>query len=74
MAAKYFISPPTHTLHTYQFNLAIQDDKQVSVELKRSLEGKLPDQDQPVSIEIEMTTADGDSLVLEVWNISLDHR
>ena len=39
-----------------QFNLAIPDDKQVSGELKRSLEGKLPEPGQPVCVEILMDT------------------
>jgi autophagy-related protein 13 len=55
------------------FNLSIPDDKQVSSELKRSLEGRLPAPGQPVCVEILMDTAEGDSLVLEVWSIELDH-
>ena len=57
-----------------QFNLAIPDDKQVTVELKHSLEGRLPEQDCPVCLEITMDTTDGESLVLENWCISLDPR
>ena len=36
--------------------MTIQDDKQVNSELKRSLEGRLPQQDCPVSVEISMET------------------
>ena len=42
--------------YTSQFNLSILDDKQVSSELKRSLEGRIPSPDQPVCIEIQMET------------------
>ena len=41
-----------------QFNLSILDDKQVLVELKRSLEGRLPEAGQPVCVEILMDTAE----------------
>ncbi|CAI8024889.1 Autophagy-related protein 13 [Geodia barretti] len=54
------------------FNLSILDDKQVTVELKRSLEGRLPEAGQPVCVEILMETSEGDSIVLEVWSIELD--
>lgn len=39
-----------------QFNVTVQDDKQVSNELKRSLEGRIPQQDCPVCVEISMET------------------
>lgn len=39
-----------------QFNVTIQDEKQVSNELKKSLEGKLPQPDRPVCVEISMET------------------
>ncbi|XP_064387865.1 autophagy-related protein 13-like [Halichondria panicea] len=54
------------------FNLSLPDDKQVSAELRRSLEGRLPEQDCPVCLEIIMDTNDGDSLVLETWTLTLD--
>ena len=50
----------------YQFNMSIVDDKQVSSELKRSLEGKLPEPGRPVSVEILMDTA-------EVWSDATGH-
>jgi len=56
------------------FNLAVPDDKQVSSEMKRSLEGRIPQPDQPVCIEIQMETPEGNTLVLEVWSITLDLR
>ena len=40
----------------YQFNVTIPDDKRVSSELKRSLEGRLPQPEQPVTLEIQMET------------------
>jgi len=39
-----------------QFNVTIEDDSQVVNTLKRSLEGHLPQQDCPVSVEIAMET------------------
>ena len=39
-----------------QFNVTISDDKRVSSELKRSLEGRLPQPEQPVTLEIQMET------------------
>ena len=36
--------------------MTITDDKQVSSELKRSLEGRLPQPEQPVTLEIQMET------------------
>ena len=36
--------------------MTIADDKQVSSELKRSLEGRLPQPEQPVTLEIQMET------------------
>ncbi len=74
-----YTRPHTHTYkhahthsHLTQFNLSLPDDKQVSAELKRSLEGRLPEQDCPVCLEIIMDTNDGDSLVLETWTLTLD--
>ena len=39
-----------------QFNVTVVDEKQVSSELKHSLEGRLPQQDSPVCVEISMET------------------
>ena len=39
-----------------QFNVTISDDKHVNSELKRSLEGRLPQPGQPVTLEIHMET------------------
>ena len=36
--------------------MTISDDKRVSSELKRSLEGRLPQPEQPVTLEIQMET------------------
>ena len=44
--------------------MTISDNKQVTSELKRSLEGRLPQPEQPVTLEIQMET-------LEVVLISL---
>ena len=40
----------------YQFNVTVPDEKRVSSELKRSLEGRLPQPEQPVTLEIQMET------------------
>ena len=42
--------------YSEQFNVTISDDKRVSSELKRSLEGRLPQPEQPVTLEIQMET------------------
>ena len=44
--------------------MTVVDDKQVSSELKRSLEGRLPQPQQPVTLEIQMET-------LEVLTLSV---
>lgn len=54
------------------FNLSLMEDKETASEMKKKLEGKLPSLDAPVCIEISLKTPEGDSLVLEVWSISLD--
>lgn len=54
------------------FNVTVLDDKQVMSELKHSLEGRLPQQDSPVCVEISMEM-EGESLVLEVWSVSLNY-
>ena len=36
--------------------MSIPDDKQVNSELKRSLEGRIPQPGQPVTLEIQMET------------------
>ena len=46
----------THQNAILQFNLSITDDKQVSGELKKTLDGRLPERDHPVCIEIQMET------------------
>ena len=46
----------TSLFYLDQFNVTITDDKQVSSELKRSLEGRLPQPEQPVTLEIQMET------------------
>lgn len=43
-------------LFSVQFNVTVQDDKQVNGQLKQSLEGRLPQQDCPVCVEISMET------------------
>ena len=48
----------THTHKTFQFNLSIVDDKQVSGELKKTLGGRLPERNNPVCIEIQMETVE----------------
>ena len=42
--------------HVWQFNVTIEDDMQIVNALKRSLEGRLPQQECPVSVEIAMET------------------
>lgn len=56
------------------FNLAIPEDKQVTAEMKRSLEGKLPQPELPCCTEILMETPEGDTVILEVWQVSVTHR
>lgn len=38
--------------HVWQFNVTIEDDMQIVNALKRSLEGRLPQQECPVSVDI----------------------
>ncbi|XP_065883818.1 autophagy-related protein 13-like [Dysidea avara] len=54
------------------FNLSLMEDRETSEEVKRKLEGRLPTLDVPVCIEISLKTTEGESLILEVWSISLD--
>ena len=51
-----FVLMSSVLMSSIQFNVTIEDDSQVVNTLKRSLEGRLPQQDCPVSVEIAMET------------------
>ena len=55
-----------------QFNLVITDNNEVQSEAKKVLAGQITTLGQNVCIEISLRTAEGDTMVLEIWSISLD--
>lgn len=54
------------------FNLVITDNSEVQSEAKKILSGQSTTLGQNVCIEISLRTAEGDTMVLEMWSISLD--
>ncbi|XP_071127805.1 autophagy-related protein 13-like [Mytilus galloprovincialis] len=55
------------------FNLAIKDISEVHNEAKKTLAGQKTLLGQSVCVEISLKTADGDTMILETWFISLNH-
>ena len=56
---------------TTWFNLAVSDSSEVQSETKRSLSGSIPAPGLPLVCEVSLKTAEGDSLVLEVWRLAV---
>lgn len=54
------------------FNLVITDNNEVQSEAKKILAGQSTTLGQNVCVEISLRTAEGDTMVLEMWSISLD--
>lgn len=54
------------------FNLAITDNNEVQSEAKKILSGQTTTLGQGVCVEISLRTAEGDTMVLEMWSICLD--
>lgn len=54
------------------FNLVITDNNEVQCEAKKILAGQSTTLGQNVCVEISLRTAEGDTMVLEMWSISLD--
>jgi len=67
----YAASNPDISLGTTWFNLAVKDSTEVQGETKRSLSGAIPSPGLPLVCEISLKTAEGDSLVLEVWRLAV---
>lgn len=55
-----------------QFNIAITDNNEVQAESKKVLATQTSTLAQKVCVEISLRTAEGDTMVLELWYISLD--
>ena len=64
-------SNPDITGGTTWFNLCVKDSPEVQGETKRSLSGSIPSPGLPLVCEISLKTAEGDSLVLEVWRLAV---
>jgi len=64
-------SKPDTSSGTSWFNLAIKDNVEVMAESKKSLGGIIPAPAMPLCVEISLKTAEGDSLVLELWRLSV---
>ena len=64
-------SNPDTTTGTTWFNLAVKDSSEVQSETKRSLAGSVPSPGLPLVCEVSLKTAEGDSLVLEVWRLAV---
>ena len=67
----YAASNPDISAGTTWFNLAVKDSTEVQGETKRSLSGAIPSPGLPLVCEISLKTAEGDSLVLEVWRLAV---
>lgn len=55
-----------------QFNIALTDNNEVHVEAKKVLSNQSSTLAQTVCVEISLRTAEGDTMVLELWYINLD--
>ena len=64
-------SNPDTTTGTTWFNLAVKDSSEVQSETRRSLSGSVPSPGLPLVCEVSLKTAEGDSLVLEVWRLAV---
>jgi len=64
-------SNPDISAGTTWFNLAVSDSSEVQSETKRSLSGSIPAPGLPLVCEVSLKTAEGDSLVLEVWRLAV---
>ena len=64
-------SNPDISSGTTWFNLAVKDSSEVQSEAKKSLSGAIPAPGLPLVCEISLKTAEGDSLVLEVWRLAV---
>ena len=56
----------------FQFNIAITDNNEVHTEAKKVVSNQTSTLAQNVCVEISLRTADGDTMVLELWYINLD--
>ena len=64
-------SNPDISQGTTWFNLAVKDSTEVQSEARRSLSGSIPSPGLPLVCEVSLKTAEGDSLVLEVWRLAV---
>jgi len=64
-------SKPDTSGGTSWFNLAVKDNVEVMTETKRALGGQVPSPGLPLVCEISLKTAEGDSLVLELWRLAV---
>lgn len=63
------------TFMPFQFNIAIQDHPDVTVETKKALHGSQSDSISsrlPLCVEISLQTVDGDKMLLEVWSLNIN--
>ena len=64
-------SNPDISAGTTWFNLAVKDSGEVQSEVKKALSGSIPSPGLPLVCEVSLKTAEGDSLVLEVWRLAV---
>lgn len=60
--------------HSFQFNIAIQDQPDVLLEAKRVLapvSGESVTTKLPLCVEISLETVEGDKMTLELWSLSI---
>ncbi|XP_022903538.1 autophagy-related protein 13 homolog isoform X2 [Onthophagus taurus] len=60
---------PTHS--TDWFNLAVPDDQEVLLQTKKVFNGELTTSSSPLCVEISLRTSDADTMVLELWCLSM---
>lgn len=60
-------------MYFLQFNLAIKDISEVHSEAKKTLSGQKTLLGQCICVEISLKTAEGETMILETWYISLNN-
>ncbi|XP_006816811.1 autophagy-related protein 13-like [Saccoglossus kowalevskii] len=56
------------------FNLAIKDNAEVLAEAKKHISNQLPTIGTSMCVEVSLRTAEGDSMILEIWCLGMNDR
>ncbi|XP_042214060.1 autophagy-related protein 13 homolog isoform X2 [Homarus americanus] len=71
LGEKAFTKSKTPAQGSEWFNLGIEDIHEIQQETKRGLGGHMPDVGKPLVVEILLRTPESDSLVLELWTLTI---